>query len=64
MSRSLTVGPVFEIVGLGRSSLCTMKEAGIFPTLFQISNQRVPWEESEITEWFESLPCSTGWEGE
>ena len=60
MGKSLTVGQVFEIVGLGRSSLYTMMEAGTFPRPFQLSNQRVRWQESEISEWYESLPYSMG----
>ena len=60
----LRLGEVREIVGVAKSTIYAMMAHNRFPRPLQIGPKSVRWRESEIAEWLESRPRSTGWGGE
>ncbi len=52
--RYLKTREVIELVGMSRSTIWRLEQAGEFPSRRQLSPGRVGWLEEEIEDWMES----------
>jgi prophage regulatory protein len=43
-------------IGLSRVTLWRLEKSGQFPKRIKLTNHRVGWIESEVTEWIDSRP--------
>lgn len=52
--RFLRIRDVIATVGLGRTTIYRMIEAGLFPKPYALTKRAVGWWESDVVEWLES----------
>ncbi|MFJ1293231.1 helix-turn-helix transcriptional regulator [Paracoccus yeei] len=54
----LRLPQVTEKIGLSRSTIYKMMDAGEFPKPIKLTRKAVAWPESAITEWLASRPVA------
>lgn len=63
LERLLKLAQVKEATAMGKTTIYALMDAGAFPRPFRAGRQAVRWRQSEILQWIDSLPRSTGWLG-
>ena len=54
MMKLLSAEQVMKRIGIGRSSIWRMEQAGEFPARIRLSPNRVAWREDELETWIEA----------